>query len=701
MAGHHHHGGSVHLWQKRLIISAVASIPAVYFMLVDFMGNQIPLAQLLMPWSAFITLIIATIVMLYLGASFFHSTMAGLRNHMFNMDSLITIGTSTAYVYSLISYGLYVMQNRSILITDAADAPRLYFSTAVFLFTFVVLGKWLETRATSKTEQSIKQLIKLRPQTAHLVNGNNIANIPVEQVRPGDRLLIKPGETIPTDGYIASGNSSVNESMITGESVDVDKHEGSRVIGGTLNGHGSLEMIAERVGNDTMLARIIKLISDAQATRAPIESLADRIANVFVPLVIVIALATFAIWYFYIGTDISSAMIMFVAVVMIACPCAFGLATPTAVTVGIGLGSRHGILIKGGNVLQQLSRIDTVVFDKTGTLTSGQPVVTDTIAIDGDAKHALTIASSLERRSEHSLAQAIISKADNQHLETLPVKRFNAVAGLGITGFIGNIKYYLGNEELAHRHFKGELPDVSKLVKASKTICYLFTARKMIAVIGIADQPKPTAARTIKQLHRLGIGTYLLSGDNEATARAVARRLGIKQVIANVMPDDKASEIIQLRRQGHFVAMVGDGINDAPAIASANVGVAIGTGTDAAIETGNVVLVSGDPLSLCGAIRLARATVNKIYQNLFFSLFYNVVSIPLAAGAFSLWGIGLRPELAGLIMAMSSVAVIINSLTLKLADLGKSHEPIRILAPVVLFLLFTAIYIEFIAGSSI
>lgn len=697
----HMHGGSVHLWRKRLVLSLVLSIPALYFMLVEIANNQIPLADILIPWSAPVMFIVATTAMIYLGRSFYHSTIVGLRDRMFNMDSLITIGTTTAYIYSWLSYLLYVIQNRTLVIDDMANSPRLYFSTVVFLFTFVVLGKWLEARATDKTEQSIKRLMTLRPRQAHLISGRNVTNIPIEQIKLGDRLLVKPGETIPVDGHVVDGTSSVNESMITGESLAIDKHTGSNVIGGTLNGQGSLEISVDRIGNDTMLAKIIQLIQNAQANRAPIESLADRLANVFVPLVIMVALVTFAVWYFYVGVDLSSAMMMFVAVVMIACPCAFGLATPTAVTVGIDVGSRNGILIKGGSTLQQLSKVNAVVFDKTGTLTNGQPVVTDIIALSGDAKQALTIAASLERNSEHFLAKAVLQKARKQHLEALPVKRFVNTPGQGISGTISGTKYYLGNAAFVQQHSKHDLPDTARLTKTSKTVSYLFTGRKMIAVIAIADQPKPTAARTIRQLHRMGIDTYLLSGDNEATTQAIARRLGIKHIIANVLPDGKANEIIKLRRQGLQVAMVGDGINDAPAIASANVGVAIGTGTDAAIETGHVVLVSGDPLAICGAVRLARATVSKIYQNLFFSLFYNVVSIPLAAGALMAWGISLRPELAGLIMAMSSVAVVINSLTLRLTDIHNPHEPTRIIAPLSLFLLFTVIYIEFIISSSL
>ena len=696
----HVQSGSVRLWQQRFVVATIIAIPVVYFSMIQIFGESaVPLANQLAPWSALVSFIAATIAVIYLGSSFAYSTFRGLRNRMFNTDSLITIGTATAYVYSWISYLVYIIQNHTIFLSPV-DPPQLYFTTVVLLFAFVTVGKWIENRATDRAERSIRQLIRLRPRRAHLVNGGSVADIPADQIRPGDTLLVKPGETIPTDGRIVSGSTSVNESMITGESVAVDKHIGSQVIGGTTNGHGTVEMVAERVRSDTMLAQIIQLINTARNSRTPMESLADRISSVFVPFVIMLALVTFFVWYFYVGVDASSAMIMFVSVLMVACPYAFGLAAPSAVTVGIGIGSRNGILIKDSNAIQQLSRIDTVVFDKTGTLTYGRPVVTDVIPLVGNAKRALTIAASLEHMSEHSLAQAIIHKADGQHLVKLPVRHFATVPGKGIAGTINSTRYYLGSEELVRQYIHTGLPDVSKLAKASKTITYLFTNHRIIAVIAVADQPRTNAAKAIRQLRQMRINTYLLSGDNEAATASIAKRLGIKNIIADVMPDDKANAVIALRRQGRRVAMVGDGINDAPAIASANVGIAIGTGTDAAIETGDIVIVSGDPTAICNAIRLAKATTSKIRQNLFFSLFYNVISVPIAAGALSAWGIAFHPELAGLIMAMSSVAVIVNSLTLRLADITKAHEPARLVAPLILFLLFTVVYMMFVFSGA-
>lgn len=693
--------GSVRLWQRRLVLSIFVTIPVIYFALVSLFGEQIIFAKELTPWSTLILFVAATIAMIYLGGSFFRSTLRGLRERMFNVDSLVTIGTTTAYVYSWISYIVYIIQNHTVLITDQFIAPRLYFETVILLFAFVTLGKWIENRATDRTEQSVRQLVKLRPRRAHLINGGNTVDIPADEIQLGDRLMVRPEEVIPIDGRVVGGESAVNESMITGESSTIDKHIGSRVIAGTVNGHGQLEIVAERTKSNTMLSQIIRLINGAKSSRTPIEGIADRISSVFVPFVIVIALITFAIWYFYVGINASSAMVMFISVIMVACPYAFGLAAPTAMTVSIGLGSRNGILVRDSGAMQRLSGIDTVVFDKTGTLTDGKLSVTDVIAIDGNAKQVMTIASSIERLSEHSLAKAIIKKANSQHLETLPVKHFTAIPGRGVSGIINSTTYFLGNEALVREYIHHDLPDVSKLAKASKTINYLFTTHKVLGVIAVADQPKVNAAKAIRELHKMKINTYLLSGDNEAVTRNIARRLGIKNIIADVMPDDKANEIISLRKKGYTVAMVGDGINDAPAIASANVGIAIGTGTDAAIETGDIVLVNGDPLAICNAIRLAKATVSKVHQNLFFAVFYNIVSLPVAAGALGALGIVFRPELAALIMALSSTAIIVNSLTLKIIDITKQREVIRLIAPLVLFLLFTVIYIEFVYGSSL
>ena len=690
---------SVHLWQKRFIFSIIIAIPVLYFSAIRLFGYQLPLANTLAPWSALVSFVMATVAVLYLGNSFIRSAVHGLQNRTFNVDSLVVIGTTTAYVYSWISYIVYIIQNRTVMLAPTND-PRLYFETVVLLFVFITLGKWIQNRATNRTAQSVRELIKLRPRQARLVNGSNVHTIPADKIQIGDHVLVYANEVIPIDGRIISGTSSVDESMITGESLAVDKHIGSPVIAGTVNGDGEFIMVAERVKSDTILARIIAMINGARMNQPVSESLADRIATVFVPFVIMVALVTFAVWYYAVGIDASSAMIIFVSVVIAACPYAFGLAEPTVTTVAVGIGAKNGILIKDGNDLQQLSKVDAVVFDKTGTLTTGQLSVTDVIPLTGSAKHALTIAASLERASDHYLAKAIIRKADSQHLERLPVKHFTTVPGHGIHGTIGSTEYFLGDKALLQQYIQRKTPDVSKLITAGKTINYLFTSHRLIAIVAVANQPKPGSAKAIRQLHKMGIDTFLLSGDNETVARSVARRLGIRNLIADVMPDDKANAIIELRRQGWHVAMVGDGINDAPAIASANVGIAIGTGTDAAIETSGIVLVSGDPRQICSAIQLAKASTQKVKQNMFFALFYNVVSIPIAAGLLGHWGVFFQPELAGLVMVLSLIAVVINSLTLRTININRQREPAGLLIPIILFMLLTVIYIEFIVGGS-
>lgn len=696
-SGHH---GSLGLWQRRFILAVIITVPVLYFLLASALGGTMPFYSQLEPWSNFILFISATIAMLYFGSSFFYSTIRGLKNRMFNTDSLVTIGTTTAYVYSCITYVIYILENKTVT-ASISETPQLYFSTVVLLFSFVILGKWIEVRATNRSEKSVRQLIKLRPREAHLVNGGNIVTIPADSIKVGDKLLVYPGEVIPIDGLVLRGNSSVNESMVTGESAEDEKHSGSYVIAGTVNGGGRLEIVARRIRSDTLLARIISLINQARNRRTSVSTIADQIANVFVPFVIAIALVTFFVWYYQIGVSLSTAMTLFITVIMVACPYAFGLAQPSAITVGIDVGSKHGILVKDGEAIQQLSRVDTVVFDKTGTLTSGQPIVTDIININSNAKRILTVAYSLELLSEHNLAKAIIKKASQRHLNKLPVKNFAVLPGQGVTGMINSTRYYLGNAELLGKHFNEDLPDVTRLVKNGKTICYLFTEHQILGIIALADQPKVNAAKTIRELNRLHIDVYLISGDSETTTRAIAHRLGIKNIIADIMPDGKANEIIRLRREGRRVAMVGDGINDAPAIASANVGIAIGTGTDAAIETGDIILVNGDPIGICEAIRLCKSTISKSRQNLFFSLFYNIISLPIAAGALSSFGIVFQPELAALIMAMSSIAVLVNSLTLKLVDLHRIHDPSKYITSIILFLLFSVVYIEFVFGSSL
>lgn len=695
--------GYVRLWLKRLILASITLAPTLYFSLGTVLGNKLAGYDVLSGAAAPVTFVAATIDMIYLGSYFVRSMTKGLRERMFNVDSLIAIGTLVAYIYSLLTYIIYLFTAKTPVITEGYHV-QLYFSTVVYLFFFVTLGRHLEARATSRTTSSIRELVKMRPRRAKLVNGGNIITIPSERVRVGDRLRIDPDDIIPVDGHVVSGATTVNESMVTGESRAAEKTVGSQVISGTVNGHGTIEIVADKPATESMLARIIRAISRSSRSTTAVESVADRISNVFVPATIVIALLAFATWYFFLGATLPSALMLFVTVIMAACPYALGLAMPTAITVGIGMGARNGILISGGRSMQQLAKVDTVVFDKTGTLTVGELEVTDVISLydDMNSKQILTLAASLERPSEHALAKAILKKSEAMKLTERTVDNFKTMDKFGVAGTIDRSRYYLGSEEFLAKYCAESLPLNNKRIKKERaTLVYLFTKKHIIAGINVVDPLKPGSLRTIRALKKMGKELYLISGDNVAIAESMAKRLGIKNVIAGAMPNDKANKVIDLRREGKIIAMVGDGVNDAPAIACADVGIAIGTGTEAAIESGDIVLVSGDPWGVIRAIRLSKATLAKSKQNLFFALFYNVVSIPIAAGALASFGIALQPELAGLVMTMSSLAVIINSLTLRIYNIDKPNEPVNWLAPVILFLLFTAAYVAFIAGSSL
>ncbi|MBP9552279.1 copper-translocating P-type ATPase, partial [Candidatus Saccharibacteria bacterium] len=606
-----------------------------------------------MEYMAITSLVIATFVQVFIGYDFYKGMIGGLRNKMFNMDSLIAIGTTTAYLFSV--YEMFIGNH------------HLYFETSVFLMTFVVFGKWLEANATARTSQAIHELMKLQPKVAHLVSGGEIS---VDDIKIGDKLLVKPGEQIPVDGSITKGSSAVDESMVTGESIPVDKTIGDKVVGATINGNGSIEIVAEKIGQNTMLARIIKMIEEAAGSKAPIEDLTDKISSIFVPTVIVIAIITFLVWYFVGGDGLEMAIMSAVSVVVIACPCALGLATPTAVMVGAGQGSKLGILIKGGEPLQKLSQIKNVVFDKTGTLTEGKPEVTDVVSVSKNSeRELLSIIASLEASSEHSLAKAILTKAKQDKINFSSVSNFKAISGRGISGEVENINYAFGNIKLIIDKQIAISDETQKiydeLEAAGKTVAILSDDKNTLGIVAIKDRPRIHAKATIEELSKMKISTTILSGDNKRAVAAIAGELGIKNVIAEVLPEDKSNVIKRLQAQSQ-TAMVGDGINDAPALAQADVGIAMGSGTDVAMESGDVVLVKGDPRDVADAIKLSKATVRKIYQNLFFSLVYNVAGIPIAAGVFAFAGWSLKPEIAGLAMALSSVSVVLNSLLLNL-----------------------------------
>lgn len=691
-------------WQK-FLVAIILSVPMLYFMLLDF-WQWLPGGQTWPPYFGIISLILATPVQFIIGAGFYKGMWSSLKMKTFNMDSLIAIGTSAAYFYSLVYFLVHLSRVGSPLGMAGMKIPELYFETSAFLITFVILGKWLEARTKGKTSEAIKKLMGLQAKTARVRRGDQEKDLPIEEVIKGDILIVRPGEKIPVDGKIIKGGSAVDESMITGESLPAEKKVGDLVVGATINKTGSFEFEALRVGSETVLARIINLIEEAQGSKAPIQVFADRISAVFVPIVIVLATLTFGVWFFVLGAGLTFSLMAFTAVIVIACPCALGLATPTAIMVGTGKGAEYGVLIKGGQPLEAAGRIKTIVFDKTGTLTKGQPAVTDVISLgESDEDDIAILAASLERQSEHPLAEAIYNYAKEEDIVLAEVKNFVAIAGHGVSGEIDGVKYFFGNRRLINDVAKLSLAKVErklkKLEEQGKTAMILADSEKLIGAVAVADTIKETSREAIDRLRRLGLEIYMITGDNQRTASAIANQLGIKNVLAEVLPEAKVEAIKQLQQgeignahQRRIVAMVGDGINDAPALAQADLGLAMGSGTDVAMEAGGIVLVKNDLRDVVTAIELSRQTMTKIRQNMFFALFYNVVGIPIAARLFVGWGLVLRPELAGLAMALSSVSVVTNSLLLKnFRPGGKNY--LSIIAPVVMVLVFGFLFWEF------
>ena len=684
-------------YRKKFFIGLAFSVPLLYFMLLDFM-SFLPFREQILPRMGFISLILALPVQFILGAGFYKGAWSSLKMKTFNMDSLIAIGTSTAIFYSLFEFIRYVVTAGSVWAPMGAKIPDLYFEVSVFLITFVLMGKWLEARAKGKTSDAIKKLMGLQAKTARVKRGEALVDIPVDQVVHDDIIVVRPGEKVPVDGIVVMGSSSVDESMLTGESIPVEKKEGDTVIGSTINKNGSFEFKATKVGSETALAQIIRLIEDAQGSKAPIQAYADRISAWFVPAVIGIAIATFLIWYFLLGSSLSFALLAFVSVIVIACPCALGLGTPTAVMVGTGKGAEHGILIKGGEPLEATSHVSAVVFDKTGTLTKGKPEVTDIVALsDMDEEDLLSIAGSLEKTSEHPLAESIYEYAKAEGADIEDAKGFRAIPGHGVAGQIGETEYYLGNRKLMaqinHDLTKAERK-IQRLEEAGKTAMLLATKERLLGIIAAADVLKDTSAEAVKQLEKMKIQVYMITGDNQRTAQAIAKQCGITNVLAEVLPQDKASEVKKLQEKGLRVAMVGDGINDSPALAQADVGIAMGSGTDVAMETGGIVIIKNDLRDVISAINLSKKTMGKIRQNLFFALFYNIAGIPIAARALIGLGFVLRPELAGLAMAFSSVSVVMNSLLLKGFHPHKKNY-LSDVAPVLMTAVFALIFIGF------
>ncbi|MCX6732931.1 MAG: heavy metal translocating P-type ATPase, partial [Candidatus Roizmanbacteria bacterium] len=706
--------------KKTLIMSALLSAPMMYFMLLDFFP-WLP-GQNILPFIGIISLLLTTPVQFYIGKNFYKGAWAALRMKSFNMDSLVAIGTSVAYVYSLVQLFIYTYSYHSLIGIAGEKIPELYFETAAFLITFVLLGKLLETKAKQRTTDAVQKLVHLKATIAHLMKSGEVHDVSVDVVQKMDHILVRPGEKIPVDGKIIKGESFVDESMMTGESMPVEKKEGMRVIGGTINKSGSFEFIADKVGSETMLARIIQLVEDAQGTKAPIQALADRISAYFVPTIIGISLLTFIIWYFILGASLSYALMALTSVIVIACPCALGLATPTAIMVGTGKGAENGILIKGGEPLETASAIKIIVFDKTGTITYGRPQLTDIILNEsvtlssskGPLKtfkqqrdYILHIAASLEHHSEHPLAEALRMKAKDEGLSLNSIDGFKALSGKGIEGVIEKTHYYFGNRVLMNDmkiSIAQKEKEINNLEKQGKTVMLLANSKELLGIIAVADTIKESSVEAIMQLEKKGINVYMLTGDNKETAQAIAKQAGITHVIAEVLPQDKAKIIKQLQgkglpampmqnMRGRRVAMVGDGINDAPALAQADLGFVMGNGTDVAIETGDIVLMKNDLRDVVNAIDLSKETVGKIKQNMFFALFYNVIGIPIAARALSFLGIVLMPEMAGLAMALSSVSVVSNSLLLKFYKPGKRNYA-SVFAPLVMTVFFLFIFFE-------
>ncbi len=654
------------LWTK-FLISAIFSIPLLYIAMgpmISWWNFPIPswLEPMQYPLIYAIAEILLVIPVIIAGYRFYTVGFKALVRRSPNMDSLVAMGTSSAILYSL--YSTY-----RISIGDYMYVENLYFETAGIIITLILLGKYLEAVSKGKTSEAIKKLMGLTPKTAIVIQDEKEIVIPIEEVEVGDIILVKPGEKVPVDGEVIEGLTSIDESMLTGESIPVEKKIGDKVIGASINKNGSIRFRATKVGSETALAQIIKLVEDAQGSKAPIAQMADIVSGYFVPTVFIIALVS-AVGWLLAGQTIVFALTIFIAVLVIACPCALGLATPTAIMVGTGKGAEYGVLIKGGEALESTHKIKTIVFDKTGTITEGRPEVTDiatTELIDKDM--LLQLAASAEKDSEHPLGEAIVRGAEKQGLEILKPSSFNAIPGHGIEVTIDGKQILLGNKKLMlDRDISLQLLEKQsdKLASEGKTPMYIAIENQLAGIIAVADIVKESSAKAIEKLHKMGIEVAMITGDNRRTAEAIAKQVGIDRVLAEVLPQDKANEIKKLQAEGKKVAMVGDGINDAPALAQADIGIAIGSGTDVAIESADIVLMRSDLMDVPTAIQLSKSTIRNIKQNLFWAFGYNVAGIPIAAGVlYALGGPLLNPVFAAAAMSLSSVSVLTNALRLK------------------------------------
>ena len=651
--------------KRNLIISAIFTVPLLFIAMADMVGIPMPafLSPMQSPVSYALIQLALVLPIIWLGRRFFVDGFKALSKGHPNMDSLVALGTSAAFLYSL--YGTY-----HVLEGHAHFAMNLYYESAGVILTLITLGKYFEDVSKGKTSMAIQTLVGLAPKMATVLRDGQEVEVPVEEVQVGDLIRVKPGEKVPVDGVVTEGNSTVDESMLTGESIPVSKAVGDEVIGASLNKTGSFILKATKIGKDTALSQIIQLVEQAQGSKAPIAKLADKVSGVFVPIVIVLALVSGLAWYFLGQESWVFALTITISVLVIACPCALGLATPTAIMVGTGKGAENGILLKSGEALEEANHVNMVVFDKTGTITNGTPVVTDVVTADStDADALIRLAASLEVASEHPLGEAIVAKAKEQGAAFDEVTNFEAIPGFGIKGQVGETLVFLGNEKwMRENGLANEAMNekANRFAEQGKTPLYIGYNDAVQGLIVVADTVKESSARAIQTLHEMGIQVAMMTGDHERTAQAIAAEVGIDRVFSEVLPQDKANYVSKLQEEGYIVAMVGDGINDAPALAQAQVGIAIGTGTDVAIESADAVLMKSDLMDVPAMLKLSRATIRNIKENLFWAFAYNVIGIPFAMGVLHLFGGPLlNPMIAGAAMSFSSVSVVLNALRLK------------------------------------